>query len=317
MARSRLDQLLVARGLAQSRERARALLMAGNVTVGGRVITKAGTLVDPDADVVLKQADHPWVGRGGLKLAHALETFRIDVSGALALDIGASTGGFTDVLLQRGARRVVALDVGHNQIDWRLRTDPRVVVLEGVNARYLKPDGLPEDARVFDIVTIDVSFIALAHILPVVPPLLAPIRSRDRARQTAVRGRTPRCWRRRHRHRSGRARPRHGRRDARCPSGRINAPGRCALTGRGRRRQPGVSAASHTHDMTGASPSGPRVRRASLIARHTLPAALDALREAAAHLELRGAAPVIESTTAEAAGTRRPVAGRVTRQSGG
>jgi 23S rRNA (cytidine1920-2'-O)/16S rRNA (cytidine1409-2'-O)-methyltransferase len=173
MARSRLDQLLVARGLAQSRERARALLMAGHVTVDGRVTTKAGTLVDPDADVVLKQADHPWVGRGGLKLAHALETFQIDVSGALALDIGASTGGFTDVLLQRGARRVVALDVGHNQIDWRLRTDPRVVLLEGVNARYLKPDGLPEDARVFDIVTIDVSFIALAHILPVVPPLLA------------------------------------------------------------------------------------------------------------------------------------------------
>jgi 23S rRNA (cytidine1920-2'-O)/16S rRNA (cytidine1409-2'-O)-methyltransferase len=173
MTRSRLDQLLVARGLAQSRERARALLMAGHVTVGGRVITKAGTLVDPDADVVLKQADHPWVGRGGLKLAHALETFQIDVSGALALDIGASTGGFTDVLLERGARRVVALDVGHNQIDWRLRTDPRVVVLEGVNARYLKPDGLPEDARVFDIVTIDVSFIALAHILPIVPPLLA------------------------------------------------------------------------------------------------------------------------------------------------
>ena len=95
---------------------------------------------------ILKQADHPWVGRGGLKLAHALETFQIDVSGALALDIGASTGGFTDVLLQRGARRVVALDVGHNQIDWRLRTDPRVVVLEGVNARYLTPDGLPEDA---------------------------------------------------------------------------------------------------------------------------------------------------------------------------
>ena len=173
MARSRLDQLLVARGLAQSRERARALLMAGHVSVDGRVITKAGALVDPDADVILKQADHPWVGRGGLKLAHALETFNIDVSGALALDIGASTGGFTDVLLQRGARRVVALDVGHNQIDWRLRTDPRVVVLEGVNARYLKPEGLPEDARVFDIITIDVSFISLAHILPVVAPLLA------------------------------------------------------------------------------------------------------------------------------------------------
>jgi 23S rRNA (cytidine1920-2'-O)/16S rRNA (cytidine1409-2'-O)-methyltransferase len=174
MARSLLDQLLVARGLAQSRERARALLMAGHVTVEGRVVTKAGTLVAADANVVLKQPDHPWVGRGGLKLAHALATFQVDVAGALALDIGASTGGFTDVLLQRGARRVVALDVGHNQIDWRLRTDPRVVVIEGVNARYLKPDSLPQDARVFDIITIDVSFIALSHILPVVPPLLAP-----------------------------------------------------------------------------------------------------------------------------------------------
>ena len=174
MARSRLDQLLVARGLAQSRERARALLMAGHVTVDGRVITKAGTLVASDANVSLRQADHPWVGRGGLKLAHALETFGIDVSGALALDIGASTGGFTDVLLQRGARRVVALDVGHNQIDWRLRTDPRVVVLEGVNARYLTPDTLPDDARLFDIVTIDVSFIGLGYVLPVIPPLLAP-----------------------------------------------------------------------------------------------------------------------------------------------
>ena len=172
MARSRLDQLLVSRGLAQSRERARALLMAGHVTVGGRVITKAGTLVDPDADVVLKQADHPWVGRGGLKLAHALETFRIDVSGALALDIGASTGGFTDVLLQRGARRVVALDVGHGQLDWKLRSDARVTVIERVNARTLTPDRLPPDARAFGIVTIDVSFISLRLILPVVPPLL-------------------------------------------------------------------------------------------------------------------------------------------------
>ena len=174
MARSRLDQVMVARGLAQSRERARALLMAGHVTVDGRVITKAGTLVDDAADVVLRQPDHPWVGRGGLKLAHALVAFHVDVTGAVALDIGASTGGFTDVLLQRGARRVVALDVGHNQIDWRLRTDPRAIVIEGVNARYLTSDQLPDDARVFDIVTIDVSFISLAHILPVVPPLLAP-----------------------------------------------------------------------------------------------------------------------------------------------
>ncbi len=126
------------------------------------------------ADVAVRQPDHPWVGRGGLKLAHALDVFGLDVAGQNALDIGASTGGFTDVLLQRGAARVVALDVGHSQLDWRLRTDPRVVVLEGVNARYLTPDDLPPDARAFDLVTIDVSFISLAHILPVVPPLLAP-----------------------------------------------------------------------------------------------------------------------------------------------
>jgi 23S rRNA (cytidine1920-2'-O)/16S rRNA (cytidine1409-2'-O)-methyltransferase len=117
--------------------------------------------------------DHPYVGRGGLKLEHALETFAITVAGRLALDIGASTGGFTDVLLRRGARRVVALDVGHGQLDWRLRNDPRVVVLERTNARTLTPDHLPADARTFDIVTIDVSFISLAQILPVVPPLLA------------------------------------------------------------------------------------------------------------------------------------------------
>ena len=174
MARTRIDQLLVARGLAQSRERARALLMAGHVSVDGKVITKAGALVDAEAGIALKAPDHPWVSRGGLKLAHALETFHVDVTDALALDIGASTGGFTDVLLQRGARRVVAIDVGHGQIDWRLRTDERVVLLEGVNARYLTPEQLPAGARQFQIVTIDVSFISLTHILPVVPPLLAP-----------------------------------------------------------------------------------------------------------------------------------------------
>jgi 23S rRNA (cytidine1920-2'-O)/16S rRNA (cytidine1409-2'-O)-methyltransferase len=136
--------------------------------------TKAGTLVDEAADIVVRQGDHPWVGRGGLKLAHALEVFGLDVTGITALDIGASTGGFTDVLLQRGAARVVALDVGHNQIDWRLRSDPRVVCLEGVNARYLKPADLPDGARTFALVTIDVSFISLTHILPVVPALLEP-----------------------------------------------------------------------------------------------------------------------------------------------
>jgi 23S rRNA (cytidine1920-2'-O)/16S rRNA (cytidine1409-2'-O)-methyltransferase len=172
--KSRLDQLLVARGLAQSRERARALLLAGHVDVDGVRVTKAGTLVDEAAAIVMRQPDHPWVGRGGIKLAHALDAFGLDVTGITALDIGASTGGFTDVLLQRGAARVVALDVGHNQIDWRLRTDPRVVCLEGMNARYLKPDDLPADARAFALVTIDVSFISLTQILPVVPPLLAP-----------------------------------------------------------------------------------------------------------------------------------------------
>jgi 23S rRNA (cytidine1920-2'-O)/16S rRNA (cytidine1409-2'-O)-methyltransferase len=172
--KSRLDQLLVARGLAQSRERARALLLAGHVDVDGVRVTKAGTLVDDAAAIVMRQPDHPWVGRGGIKLAHALDTFGVDVTGITALDIGASTGGFTDVLLQRGAARVVALDVGHNQIDWRLRTDPRVVCLEGMNARYLKPEDLPADARTFALVTIDVSFISLTQILPVVPPLLGP-----------------------------------------------------------------------------------------------------------------------------------------------
>jgi 23S rRNA (cytidine1920-2'-O)/16S rRNA (cytidine1409-2'-O)-methyltransferase len=172
--KTRLDQLLVTRGLAQSRERARALVLAGDVFVADRPVTKAGTLVDDAAEIRLRQPDHPWVGRGGLKLAHALRVFDIDVAGATAIDIGASTGGFTDVLLQRGAARVVAIDVGHNQLDWRLRKDPRVVCLEGVNARYLGPDALPEGLREFDIVTIDVSFISLSQILPVVPPLLKP-----------------------------------------------------------------------------------------------------------------------------------------------
>jgi 23S rRNA (cytidine1920-2'-O)/16S rRNA (cytidine1409-2'-O)-methyltransferase len=173
MPKSRLDLLLVARGLAPTRERARALILAGHVTVAGQPVTKAGTAVADDADITLRQADHPWVSRGGLKLDHALRVFGIDVTGATALDIGASTGGFTDVLLSRGAARVVALDVGTSQLDWRLRTDPRVVCIEGVNARYLTPDHLPTDARRFDIITIDASFISLTHLLPVIPPLLA------------------------------------------------------------------------------------------------------------------------------------------------
>lgn len=172
--KTRLDQLLVDRGLAPSRERARALILAGDVSVDGQPATKAGTAISPDAVVTLRTPDHPWVSRGGLKLIHALDVFGIDPTGMLALDIGASTGGFTDVLLQRGATRVVALDVGHNQIDWKIRSHSRVVVLEGINARYLTADQLPGDAREFELITIDVSFISLRHILPVVPPRLRP-----------------------------------------------------------------------------------------------------------------------------------------------
>lgn len=173
MTKSRLDTILVERALVPSRERARALILAGDVLVDGHPVTKAGTAVDTEAAITLRTPDHPWVSRGGLKLVHALDTFGIDVTGATALDIGASTGGFTDVLLQRGATRVVALDVGHNQLDWKIRSDPRVFVIEGANARNLSPNDLPVDARLFTIVTIDVSFISLKHILPVVPALLA------------------------------------------------------------------------------------------------------------------------------------------------
>jgi 23S rRNA (cytidine1920-2'-O)/16S rRNA (cytidine1409-2'-O)-methyltransferase len=174
MRKSRLDQLVVARGLAQSRERARALILAGDVLVDGAPAAKAGALVDEASAVTLRRRDHPWVSRGGIKLAHALDVFDLDVDGARVLDIGASTGGFTDVLLSRGARTVVAIDVGRGQLDWRLRTDPRVIAIEGLNARRLTPDDLPAGARAFDLVVIDVSFISLAHILPVVPALLAP-----------------------------------------------------------------------------------------------------------------------------------------------
>ena len=174
MPRTRLDLLVVARGLAPTRERARALILAGHVSVDGVPASKAGTPVPETAEVTLRRPDHPWVGRGGLKLDHALDVFHLDVRGQIAIDIGASTGGFTDVLLARGASRVVAIDVGQNQLDWRLRSDPRVVSIEGLNARYLSADQLPADLRAFDLCTIDVSFISLRHILPVVPALLRP-----------------------------------------------------------------------------------------------------------------------------------------------
>ena len=172
--RIRLDALLVSRGLVESREKARASILAGNVEVTGLASPKAGSLVADDANIRVKGPEHPWVGRGGVKLAHALDVFGIDVTGCLALDIGASTGGFTDVLLHRGARHVIALDVGHHQLHWRLRSDPRVSVLEGVNARGLSPTDLPGLDDGAGVVTIDVSFISLRLIFPVIPALLHP-----------------------------------------------------------------------------------------------------------------------------------------------
>jgi len=172
--RVRLDTLIVERGLADTRTRARALVLAGHVSVNGEVVAKAGSPTATDAVLTLASPDHPYVGRGGVKLAHALEVFGIDPRHRFALDIGASTGGFTDVLLQRGAERVVALDVGHNQLAWKLRQDRRVVALEGLNARVLHADMLPVDCRQFDVVTIDVSFISVTLIIDRVPPLLRP-----------------------------------------------------------------------------------------------------------------------------------------------
>ena len=166
----RLDIALVERGLVASRERARALILGGHVTVDGQVVSKAGAAVAPGARVDVATPDHPYVGRGGVKLAAALDAFGIDPSGRHALDIGASTGGFTDVLLQRGAASVIALDVGHGQLDWKLRSDPRVIVREGVNARALTHDDVPHTV---DLVTIDVAFISLRHIFPALPPSLA------------------------------------------------------------------------------------------------------------------------------------------------
>ena len=171
MERRRIDLLLVERGLVESRERARRLVMAGAVLVSDRPVTKAGTEVPLDADVRLRTADSPYASRGGDKLAGALDAFGLDVSGLVALDVGASTGGFTDCLLVRGAHRVIALDVGYGQIAWRLREDPRVVVIERTNARALTADTLPE---IPDLATIDVSFIPLALVLPPVAACVRP-----------------------------------------------------------------------------------------------------------------------------------------------
>jgi len=161
-AKRRADQLLVERGLAESRARAQALILAGSVFEGERRIAKAGDQLAADAALRVKGRDHPWVSRGGVKIAHALDHFGIDVSARIALDIGASTGGFTDVLLARGAQLVYAVDVGHGQLAWKLRHDPRVIVYERLNARSLTREQIPEPV---DIIACDASFIGLAKVL--------------------------------------------------------------------------------------------------------------------------------------------------------
>ncbi len=169
---SRVDKLLVDRGLAESRTKAQALIMAGVVLVDDQRVNKPSDTVGPEAEIRIKGGDDPasrYVGRGGLKLETALRQFEVNVKGFNCLDVGASTGGFTDCLLQHGAEKVTAIDVGHNQIDWRLRTDARVEVREGINARYLEPSDFPEK---FDLAVMDVSFISAAKILPAIVPLL-------------------------------------------------------------------------------------------------------------------------------------------------
>ena len=169
--RERADRLLVARDLAEDWTRAQALILAGRVFSGETRVDKAGQLLAPDSPLEVRGRDHPWVGRGGLKLAHGLDRFAIDPEGLVCLDIGASTGGFTDVLLTRGAAKVFAVDVGHGQLAWKLRNDPRVVVLERSNARHLTGTEVPEP---IDLVTCDASFIGLETVLPAPLALTAP-----------------------------------------------------------------------------------------------------------------------------------------------
>jgi 23S rRNA (cytidine1920-2'-O)/16S rRNA (cytidine1409-2'-O)-methyltransferase len=172
MKRERIDKLLVERGLAESRTKAQAIVMAGAVLANEQRISKPSELIPTDAEIRVKGADDPasrYVGRGGLKLEAALREFDVNVQDRVCLDVGASTGGFTDCLLQHGAGRVIAIDVGHNQIDWRLRTDPRVEVREGVNARYLQ---LEDFDTQFELIVMDVSFISATKVLPALIPLL-------------------------------------------------------------------------------------------------------------------------------------------------
>lgn len=170
-SKSRADVTLVDRGLVESRTRAQALILAGKVFSGERRIEKAGESVKDDTPLEVRGQDHPWVSRGGLKLDHALAEFEIDVAGAVCLDVGASTGGFTDVLLSRGAAKVYAVDVGHGQFAWKLRNDERVVVIERTNARYLTATQVPDPV---DMIVCDASFIGLETILPAPLALAAP-----------------------------------------------------------------------------------------------------------------------------------------------
>ena len=169
--KERIDKLMVQRQLAGSRERARALIMAGRVLVDDQPVDKAGTQVDQDASIRLKGEDIPYVSRGGLKLARALEAFQVTAAGRTALDVGASTGGFTDCLLQEGARKVFAVDVGYGQLAWKLRDDQRVINLERTNIRHLTPDQLDE---IPDLAVIDASFISLEKVLPSTTALIKP-----------------------------------------------------------------------------------------------------------------------------------------------
>jgi len=158
----RIDQLLVERGLAESRTRAQALVMAGQVMVGDQKVDKPGQQVSAEAELIVKGQDHPWVSRGGVKLAHAIEYFGINVTDMVAIDVGSSTGGFTDVLLNKGAARVYAVDSGTNQLAWKLRQDPRVIVHEQTSARILTEQHIPESV---DLIVCDASFISLAKVL--------------------------------------------------------------------------------------------------------------------------------------------------------
>lgn len=170
-SKKRLDRILFEQGKVSSRQRARALILAGKVMVNNQVMDKPGTLVPEDAQIALKGPDHPYVSRGGQKLEKALQHFRIDPTGMFCLDVGASTGGFTDCLVQHGAERVFAVDVGYGQLAWKLRTDPRVVVIERTNIRLMPCDALPAPV---DLIVIDVSFISLKLVVPAVRQFMKP-----------------------------------------------------------------------------------------------------------------------------------------------